>query len=946
MISPKLVEVGRHPNIELITCSDIKSVEGSPGNFDVTLSNRPRYIDPVKCTGCGECALHCPVTAVNQYNLKLDDRRATFIEYAQAVPLAFAIDTETCIGCGLCENMCIAKAVEYDDKVRESSLNVGSVILSAGSRGYDPSSLDYLGYGKYPNVVTSEEFERILSASGPYLGHLMRPLDREEPQKIAWLQCVGSRDANRTGNGYCSSVCCMYAVKEAMIAKEHAHGDLDCAIFNMDMRTFGKDYEKYYNRAKDKDGVRFVKARIHTITEVPDTGDLVVKFADETGAMQEEVFNMVVLSVGLQIQPDGAELAERLGIELNHYNFVQTNSFAPVTTSRAGIYTCGVLQGPKDIPSSVTEASAAACAAGAELAAARGTDIAKIELPEQRDVSQEDPRIGVFVCNCGINIGGIVDVPEVRKYAEGLPNVAYADENLFTCSQDTQDLIKEKIKELELNRVVVASCSPKTHEAMFMETLEACGLNKYLFEMANIRNQNSWIHSNNPEIATQKAKDLVRMAVARASTLHTLNEKVVPINKQALVIGGGVAGMNAALGLSRQGFNAIVVEKNAELGGFARKLHHTIEGDDIPAYVAKLVSDVTDDENIQVFTDARIAGFEGFKGSFATEIEVGADKAAHRIEHGVFLVATGATEYQPQEFLYGEDERVVTQVELGDILENKGAAELTSVVMIQCVGSRNEENENCSRICCQNAVKNALLIRKQNPDAQVFVLYRDIRTYGLLEDYYMEARKQGVIFIRFDKDTPPAVKAASDGMLVTVKDHILQQDVEIRADLLALSAGMTATDTQEMSNIMKLNRNPEGFFIEAHVKLRPVDMPSEGVFLCGTAHGPKLISETIAQAQAAASRATTFLAQDAIKLSAITAKVDVEHCVKCLTCVRSCPFGVPEFNTEKKEIEINEALCHGCGVCTAVCPRQVIGLSFYEDEQLICKIDALLAGGM
>ncbi len=946
MISPKLVEVGRHPNIELITCSDIKSVEGSPGNFDVTLSNRPRYIDPVKCTGCGECALHCPVTAVNQYNLKLDDRRATFIEYAQAVPLAFAIDTETCIGCGLCENMCIAKAVEYDDRVRESSLNVGSVILSAGSRGYDPSSLDYLGYGKYPNVVTSEEFERILSASGPYLGHLMRPLDREEPQKIAWLQCVGSRDANRTGNGYCSSVCCMYAVKEAMIAKEHAHGDLDCAIFNMDMRTFGKDYEKYYNRAKDKDGVRFVKARIHTITEVPDTGDLVVKFADETGAMQEEVFNMVVLSVGLQIQPDGAELAERLGIELNHYNFVQTNSFAPVTTSRAGIYTCGVLQGPKDIPSSVTEASAAACAAGAELAAARGTDIAKIELPEQRDVSQEDPRIGVFVCNCGINIGGIVDVPEVRKYAENLPNVAYADENLFTCSQDTQDLIKEKIKELELNRVVVASCSPKTHEAMFMETLEACGLNKYLFEMANIRNQNSWIHSNNPEIATQKAKDLVRMAVARASTLHTLNEKVVPINKQALVIGGGVAGMNAALGLSRQGFNAIVVEKNAELGGFARKLHHTIEGDDIPAYVAKLVSDVTDDENIQVFTDARIAGFEGFKGSFATEIEVGADKAAHRIEHGVFLVATGATEYQPQEFLYGEDERVVTQVELGDMLENKGAAELTSVVMIQCVGSRNEENENCSRICCQNAVKNALLIRKQNPDAQVFVLYRDMRTYGLLEDYYMEARKQGVIFIRFDKDTPPAVKAASDGMLVTVKDHILQQDVEIRADLLALSAGMTATDTQEMSNIMKLNRNPEGFFIEAHVKLRPVDMPSEGVFLCGTAHGPKLISETIAQAQAAASRATTFLAQDAIKLSAITAKVDVEHCVKCLTCVRSCPFGVPEFNTEKKEIEINEALCHGCGVCTAVCPRQVIGLSFYEDEQLICKIDALLAGGM
>ena len=942
MISPKLVEVGRHINIELVTCSEVKDVAGDPGNFTVTLSNHPRYIDPVKCTGCGECARHCPVTAVNGYNMKLDDRRATYIEYAQAVPLAFSIDTDTCIGCGLCENMCIAKAVEYDDKERETQLTVGSVVMAAGSRGFDPSGLDYLGYGKYPNVVTSEEFERILSASGPYFGHLMRPLDREEPKRIAWLQCVGSRDKNRCGNGYCSSVCCMYAVKEAMIAKEHAHGDLDCVVFNMDMRTFGKDYELYYNRAKDKDGVKFLKARIHSVTEVPDRGDLIVKYADETGQMQEEIFSMVVLSIGLQVQPDAAELAQRMGIELNEYNFVKTDTFTPVTTSRPGFYTCGVLQGPKDIPSSVTEASAAACAAGADLAEGRGTDIPKIELPEQRDVTQEDPRIGVFVCNCGINIGGIVDVPAVRDYAATLPGVAFADDNLFTCSQDTQDKIKEVITEHGLNRVVVASCSPKTHAAMFMETLEACGLNKYLFEMANIRNQNSWIHSDDSDVATEKAKDLVRMSVARAAQLRALNEKVVPINKQALVIGGGIAGMNAAIGLGDQGFHTVLLEKEAELGGFARNLHHTIEGGDIQAYLKDTIDKVNAHDKVEVITEARVTGAEGFKGSFSTEIEVGDAKEKRTIDHGVILVATGANEYRPTEFLYGEDDRVVTQVELTDHLHDKGASDLSTVVMIQCVGSRNEEQENCSRICCQSAVKNALAIKKQNPDTQVFVLYRDIRTYGLLEDYYTEAREKGVIFIRFDKDAPPQVAADNDGLRVVVKDHILQQDVEIQTDLLALSAGMRASDTEDVSRIMKFNRNPEGYFMEAHVKLRPVDMPSEGVFLCGTAHGPKLVTETIAQAQAAASRATTFLAKDAIKLSAITAKVDTEHCVKCLTCVRSCPFGVPQFNREKMEIEINEALCHGCGVCTAVCPRQVIGLSYYEDDQLMCKIDALL----
>ena len=910
--------------------------------MEVTLVNQPRYIDPVVCTGCGECSIHCPVAAVNQINKGLDDRRAAYIEYAQAVPLAYAIDPDACIGCGLCENMCIAKAIRYDDTEHETNFTVGSVIISTGSQGYDPSGLDYLGYGKYPNVITSEGFERILSAGGPYYGHVMRPLDREEPKSIAWLQCVGSRDTNRCGNGYCSSVCCMYAVKEAMIAKEHIHGDLDCAIFNMDMRTVGKDYEKYFLRARDNKGVRFVKARAHSITEVTETGDLVLKYADETGEMKEEIFSMVVLSVGLEIPSSSVELAKRMGIKLNKYNFVSTDSFTPVATSRPGIYTCGVFQGPKDIPGSVTQASAAACMAGTDIAEARGKDIETIEVPEEIDITGEEPRIGVFVCNCGINIGGIVDVPSVQEYAATLPNVVFTDQNLFTCSQDTQEKIKEMIIEHKLNRVVVASCSPKTHEAMFMETLEACGINKYLFEMANIRNQDSWIHSKYPVEATKKAKDLVRMSVARAANLKTLKEKVVPINKQGLIIGGGVAGMNAALSLGKQGFDVVLVEKETHLGGFSRKLHHTIEGEDIQAYLTKLIDEVTANKKINVLTEAKITGFEGFKGNFTTEIATGSKGKTQKIDHGIIIVATGAKEYKPKEFLYGEDNRVITQVELSDILEEKTAVDYNSVVMIQCVGSRNEENVECSRICCQSAVKNALHIKKLNPDAQIYILYRDIRTNGMLEEYYTEARKQGVIFIRFDSDAPPDVNSSSDGLFITVKDHILQQDIEISADILTLSAGIRAEDTDEISGIMKLNRNPEGYFMEAHVKLRPVDMPGEGIFLCGTAHGPKLISEAIAQAQAAASRATTFLSKDAIKLSAITAKVDTEFCVKCLSCVRSCPFDVPAFNIKEKVIEINEAICHGCGVCASVCPRETIQLSFYEDDQIMSKIDALL----
>jgi heterodisulfide reductase subunit A-like polyferredoxin len=857
-----------------------------------------------------------------------------------------------CLNCGFCCEcyQCVAacgpRAVTLEthgQQTQQVELEVGSVILAPGFSPFDPSRYETYNYTRHPNIITSLEFERILSASGPTMGHLVRPSDQKEPEKIAWLQCVGSRDVNRCDHGYCSSVCCMYAVKEAVIAKEHSKQGLDCAIFYMDMRTHGKEFERYHDRARDQHGVRFIRSRIHTIDPLDGSGDLMLRYAKETGEVVEERFDLVVLSVGMETGKGTLELAERLGLSLTEGHFCATLPFTPVNTSKDGIYVCGVFQGPKDIPQSVTEASAAACAAAVDLSNARWSQTKTKQIPEELDVSSLEPRIGVFICNCGTNIGGIVRVPAVAAYASTLPHVVHVEQNLFTCAQDSQDRMKGLIREHSLNRVVVAACSPRTHEPLFQETLQACGLNRFLFEMANIRNQNSWVHSGDPASATDKAKDLVRMAVARVALLKPLTAKQITINKRALVIGGGIAGMTSALSLADQGFEAVLVEKEPHLGGLSRDLTHTIEGAHIPEHLLDLVDRVTHHEKIQVLTESLIVGFSGFKGNFTTEVMVGPGMYERKIDHGVVVIATGATEYKPKEFLYGEDSRVLTQIEMGKRLEERGADDLQHVVMIQCVGSRNQEFPNCSRICCQNAVKNALHIKKLNPETEVYVLYRDVRTYGELEYFYREARRQGVHFFRFNRETPPQVSNRDGKLSVTFIDQVLQRELMLPADLLVLSAGMRPSDTEELSGIIKLPRNPDGFFMEAHVKLRPVDMANEGIYVCGTAHGPKLISETVAQAMAASARAATFLSQTEITLSVVTARVDQERCASCLICVRACPYGVPRINKEGVS-EIDEALCRGCGICAAECPAKAIELNWYEDDQVMSKVNALLEG--
>ena len=951
IISPKLVECGRHLNIEILTLSEVKSIAGGPGNFKVTVETQPRFVDPAKCTGCGVCAEKCPKKVPDEFNQGLSSRKAAYVLYPQAVPLKYAIDKEHCIyflkgKCRACEKFCLAQAVELSQVDQVRSLDVGAIVLAPGFQVYDPQKYSAYHYAKLPNVVTSLEFERILSASGPYAGHLVRPGDHQEPKKIAWLQCVGSRDLNHCDNSYCSAVCCMYAIKQTVIAKEHCKEyPLDTAIFFMDMRTHGKDFEKYYWRAQDEHGVRFIRSRIHTIDEVPGTGDLAVRYLAENGELKTEVFNMVVLSVGLESSQDALNLAKTMGIEVNpNTRFAATSPFAPVDTNKEGIYVCGVFQAPKDIPQSVMEASASAAAAGKLLAPARGTQIKVRELPPEIDVAGQAPRVGVFVCNCGINIGGVINVPVLAEYAANLPGVVFSDQNLFSCSADTQDKILDAIKEHHLNRVVVASCSPRTHMPMFQETIQTAGLNPYLFEMANIRDQDSWVHMHEPEKALAKAQDLLRGAVARVVQLEPLHKQAFPVFKNALVIGGGVAGMEAARSLAGMGFPVYLVEKGDKLGGNAWNLVTSARGYNYRGYLEELIKQVEKHPNIEVLFNSEVKETSGFVGNFNTTISTPAGE--RQVDHGATVMATGGQAYQPEEYLYGRHPNIFTSLEFDKLIAEQDPRidAATQAVFIQCVGSREPQRPYCSRLCCTHSVESAIELKRRQKDLDVFVLYRDLRTYGEKELLYKEARELGVIFIRFDLETKPKVEQDGGGLKVTIFDPILQMPVVLRPDLLTLASAILPNSVEKLGEIFKVPRNAEGFLNEAHAKLRPVDLPSDGIFLAGLTHYPKPIDETIAQAMAAAGRAATFLAKDQVEVGGIVAVVDQDKCAVCLTCVRTCPFNVPVIDYTVDAAYIDPAKCQGCGICPSECPAKAITLKNFSDSQIIAQETALAAG--
>ncbi len=910
------------------------------------------------CQMCGACISVCPVdflaidkvsnrTAhplLDDFNERLGGRKPINIHYPQAVPRVPVIDEESCVrlntgSCGICQSVCGVGAIDYQDQIVEETIKIGSVIYSPGFEVSDPKVRAEFGYGVYQNVVTSIEFERLLSASGPTSGTVERPSDRKHPKKIAWIQCVGSRDQS-CNREYCSSVCCMYATKEAYIAREHDKS-IEPTIFYIDLRSFGKNFDDYVTRAKENN-VRYVRAMVSRVFEDPVSGDLELRYIDESGARQCENFDMVVLSVGIQISKSSRKLAGRLGIDVDQYGFATTSAFKPLATYRPGVFVSGAFNGPKDIPETVSEASGAAGAASSSLAAARGSLITSEILPDERTVAaDEELRIGVFICHCGTNIASVVDVEAVVEYARTLPGVVYADHPLYTCSQDTQERIRQIIVDNRLNRLVVSACSPTTHEPLFMSTLRQAGLNKYYFDMANIRDQCSWVHPGEPEKATEKAKRLTRMAVANASETEPLSEMEFAVDNRLLVIGGGIAGMNAALEAAAQGCNVFLVEKDSSLGGNLKNLRSTTTGDDVQQYLDRLIHQVESEERIKVYTSSAVVEHSGFVGSFATDI-ITPSGSPRTLKHGAVILATGGEENRPELYGLGESIHVITQSDFERLLADQPetTAEFKSIVMIQCVGSRDEDHLNyCSRVCCNQAVKNSIDFKRKQPESRVDILYRDMRCYGLGELDYLQARREGVNFIRYDPEqNPPECKTTTNQkMEISLIDPTVRRRVILQPDLLVLSTGIKPRDTDELSSMLRCTRNKHGFFIEAHAKLRPVDLPGEGLFMAGTAHGPKSIPETISQAQAAVSRALTILSRDKLTMSAVVSRVDPTHCAVCLTCVRACPYGVPFINADHTA-EINPALCQGCGICVAECPAKTIHLGRYNDKNIFAKI--------
>jgi heterodisulfide reductase subunit A-like polyferredoxin len=852
-----------------------------------------------------------------------------------------------CSECMECVKVCEAKAIHHQEKDGQIELEVGSIILSPGFDEFDPSRKSEYGYGRFPNVLSSIEFERYLSASGPFKGEIHRPSDGKHPERVAWIQCVGSRDPH-IGKGYCSSVCCMYATKEAVIAKEHAP-EMEATIFYMDMRAYGKDFDKYIERAKRDYKVRYIRSRVSHLKEIPETKNLIIPYETEEGEMVSEEFDLVVLSVGLEPVRDHQEIKEIFGVDLNSYGFIKTDTFSPLRTSRPGIFASGAISGPKDVPETVAQASAAAAEASSLLAPARGTLVTEKEYAPEKNVNYEGPRIGAFVCHCGINIGGVVNVPAVVEYARTLPGVVYVAENIYTCSQDTQEVMKKAIEEHRLNRIVVASCTPRTHEPLFQDTIREAGLNRYLFEMANIRDQCSWVHMHEQNDATGKAKDLVRMAIAKAALLEPLSTQMVEMNQKALVIGGGLAGMAAARKIAQAGFEVFLVEKESELGGKARNIYHTIEGLNVQSHLERLMGEMEKDSQIHILKKTTIEKIEGFVGNFKTRIQ--SDGEAKDLEHGVIIVATGADEYQPKEYLYGMDHRVITQMDLERemVLHPEFFKGLKNVVMIQCVGSRNEERPYCSRICCSEAIKNGLRLKTQNPEANIYILYRDIRTYGFKEDYYEKAREQGILFIRYDPEREPRVDKGEEGLQVIVHEPILHDDLLIETDLLVLSPGVVAPreDNERLSKMLKVPLNTDGFFLEAHMKLRPVDFATEGIFLAGLAHSPKSIDESLSQANAAVSRALTLLTKKQLETIGTISEVNEKNCIGCGLCESLCPYKAIEvvwkrtIVGEKWVAQINKVLCKGCGVCTASCRSGSVDLKGFSTEEIVAQITQL-----
>ncbi len=887
------------------------------------------------------------------FNQNLNPNKAVHIYFSQAIPLITYIDPEACLylkekKCGICQNVCDLDAIDFTQKDETEEVRVGAVILAMGFEPFNPKVRKEYRYGEFQNVVTSMDFERMLSSTGPYEGEILRPSDLKHPKKIAWIQCVGSRQILEGANSYCSSVCCMYTQKQVILTKDH-YEDSECVIFHNDIRAYGKDFERYYERTESLDNVRFLRSYVTITKEDPVTKNISIKYSTPDNGVKEEEFDLVVLSVGLNPPVDSKDIADKFGVDIIEHGFCKTDDFNFIKTSKPGIFVSGAFQGPLDIPETVFTASGAVSQCGEFLNYRRDKLTVEREYPEEKDVTGEEPRVGVFVCHCGANIGRVVDVPSVVEYALTLPHVVFADEQLFSCSTNSAKDITEIIKEKNLNRLIVAACSPRNLEPTFRDSLQEAGINQYFVVMANIREHCSWVHSKEKEAATEKAKDLLRMSLARVIHLEPIEDIELNVDKRALVVGGGIAGMTCALSIANQGHEVYLIEKEEELGGMARNIYYTLEGKDVQEYLRDLIDKVNKSPMIHLLKGAVIENATGYVGNFITTVK--SQGRFFEIKHGATVLATGSSEYKPSEYLYGEDEKIVTQNELEEkIVKNDDLIEnCETVVMIQCVGCRNEDRNYCSRICCSRAVKNALKLKELKPETDVYILYRDMRMYGFREDYYREAANRDVKFIRYEAQNKPEVvlgkEEGKDVVKITVPEYILGKKLEINADILALSTAVVPNEENtELAKMFKVALSPDGFFQEAHVKLRPVDFGADGVFLCGIAHYPKHIQESVNQAYGAAGRVLTLLSHETVKASGSVCEVNEKKCMGCGACVEVCSYGAIEFYEVKrmKKVRVNPVLCKGDGLCTSKCPTKAISLKHFTDEQLESEIDALI----
>jgi heterodisulfide reductase subunit A len=969
ILAPKMVEVFRNPNIELMTYHEVKNISGEPGDFTVTILKKPRYIDETKCKGCGDCATKCPKIEVgNIFDMNLGKRKSVYIPFPQAVPPVYVIDPDICLKltknvCGVCERVCEAKAIDYEQKPQEIKVKVGAVVVATGFDMLGEELSSRWGY-RFKNVVSALEYERILCASGPFGGHVLRPSDEEEPENIAFIQCAGSRDLHEKVP-YCSTVCCMYTAKEAIITKEHSDNS-NCFVFRHDIRAYGKNFYEFTERAQDEYGVKYFQTKISNIDEDLETNDLIIHYEDlKTGKFHNLRANLVVLATPLVPSRGTEEMSKILDIELDNYHFFKENSyFNKAQSSKDGIFLCGFCQGPQDIPETVADASGVASQVAMLLNSVKFTQMREKEVEEaEKEVKiTDDPRIGVMICWCGINIGKYVDVPNVAEYVRTLPNVVHCEDNLYSCSSDSQTRIKELIKEYKLNRFIVASCTPRTHESLFQETCEEAGLNKYLFEMVNIRDQCSWVHMTELEAATVKAKDLIRMNIAKARLLRPLKEESLSITPSALIIGGGISGMSAALNIANQGFKTYIVEKEDFLGGnlnFLNKLYPIHE--DASKLLEETKNLVKGDKNIQVFLESEISDIKGYIGNYDISV-LDSKQGVHDLKIGTIIVATGGQEYKPKGlFQYdGKNKKVITQLELEAKLKNGAKAWLENinrVTTILCVNARQKEGITyCSNTCCGNAIKNISFLREIKPELEIVVLYRDLQmAKKKYEEYYRERRKDA-IFLRYDLDNIPEVAKSSNNSekyKIKVFDTNLQDTLEFDTDLIVLSTPIIPADNLvDLAKKLKVPLDKNGFFLEAHVKLRPLDFATEGIFLCGCAQWPKNIQDSIAQANGAAGRASRFLSAKEIKTSGIVAESNPEMCIGCGKCAEVCPYNAIELIELTQDFEevslsvkksfIHPALCKGCGTCAATCPNSAIIVKHYDFDQITAMIDTYL----